>query len=228
MVSQNQTTQIRIKFKKYGSLIYISHLDLARTMQRIMVRSGIDIWYSEGFNPQPKIVFAVPLPVGVESECEYMDIKINSTMECEEIKHRLANNLPKEMEIIDVYFPESKLKNVVYIDHEIKIHSAAITKDTPKQIESLFENDVFVMKFSKGNEKQINVKEYIYSLNATLVGDDLLINAILCAGSDKNLNPELLIDAIRKNTKILNGSPIEEYYSIRRKDMLTCDLKSFS
>ena len=94
MVPQNEIIPIRIKFKKYGSLMYVSHLDTAKTMQRIMLRAGIDIWYTEGFNPQPKIVFAVPLPVGVESECEFMDIKINSYMSCEEIASRLSANFP--------------------------------------------------------------------------------------------------------------------------------------
>ena len=74
MVSENEAIKVRIKFKKYGSLMYISHLDLSRTMQRIMVRSGIDIWYSEGFNPQPRIVsdvkIGLPINSGCRIECE--------------------------------------------------------------------------------------------------------------------------------------------------------------
>lgn len=227
MVSQNQIIQVRIKFKKYGSLMYISHLDLAKTMQRIMVRAGIDIWYSEGFNPQPKIVFAVPLPVGVESDCEYMDIKLNSFMECEEIKQRLNNNFPMEMEVIDVYIPEQKLKNIVYIDYNIEITSKNISDNTVKELDELFKNDLFVTKKSKGNEKQINIKEYINSIDIRLNNGQILIKAIICSGSDKNLNPELLIEAIRANTPILNGSALEEFYSIKRTDMLCADLSSF-
>ena len=227
MVPQEQVSQVRIKFKKYGSLMYISHLDLARTMQRIMVRAGIDIWYSEGFNPQPRIVFAVPLPVGVESDCEDMDIKLNSHMECDAIKHALSENFPSEMEVIDVYVPEQKMKNIVYIDYDIKINSKAITEDTPLQVIRLLQNDVFVTKKSKGSEKQVNVTEYIHSISASLEDSALCISAIICSGSDKNLNPELLIEAIRANTKLLNGSPLEETYSIRRKEMLCADLTPF-
>lgn len=227
MVPQEQVSQVRIKFKKYGSLMYISHLDLARTMQRIMVRAGIDIWYSEGFNPQPRIVFAVPLPVGVESDCEYMDIKLNSHMECDEIKRALSENFPSEMEVIAVYVPEQKMKNIVYIDYDIKINSKAITEDTPLQVIRLLQNDVFVTKKSKGSEKQVNVTEYIHGISASLKDSVLCISAVICSGSDKNLNPELLIEAIRANTKLLNGSPLEETYSIRRKEMLCADLTPF-
>lgn len=227
MVPQNQVSQVRIKFKKYGSLMYISHLDLAKTMQRIMVRAGIDIWYSEGFNPQPRIVFAVPLPVGVESECELMDIKLNSPMECDEIKRRLNENFPSEMEVTDVYVPEQKMKNVVYIDYIIKIQSKSINDSTPFQVMRLLQTDVFVTKKSKGTEKQINVKEYIHSVSTFIEDGTLVIKAIICSGSDKNLNPELLVEAIRENTHLLKGSPLEELYSIKRKKMLCADLSEF-
>ena len=227
MVSENQVMQVRIKFKKYGSLMYISHLDLARTMQRIIVRSGIDIWYSEGFNPQPKIVFAVPLPVGVESECEYMDIKLNSFMEFEEIKERLSKNVPDEMEILDVYAPEQKFKNISYIDYEICIHSDKITNSLGSELEELFLGDIFVIKKSKGAEREINIKDYIKSISFATEANILTVKAVICSGNEKNLSPELLVEAIRKNTDVLNGSPTEQYYSIWRKEMLQEDLTVF-
>lgn len=227
MVPQNEIIPIRIKFKKYGSLMYVSHLDTAKTMQRIMLRAGIDIWYSEGFNPQPKIVFAVPLPVGVESECEFMDIKINSYMSCEEIASRLSNSFPDEMKIIDVYVPEQKLKNIVYIDYEMEIVSPSVKDDTADVISKLLSEDLFVTKKSKGTEKEINVKDYIKSVDVKDENGKIKINAILCGGGDKNINPELVIEAIRANTGILNGNPTEEYYSILRKRMLCEDLTEF-
>ena len=227
MVPQNEIIPIRIKFKKYGSLMYVSHLDTAKTMQRIMLRAGIDIWYSEGFNPQPKIVFAVPLPVGVESECEFMDIKINSYMSCEEIASRLSNIFPDEMKVIDVYVPEQKLKNIVYIDYEMEIVSPSVKDDTADIISKLLSKDLFVTKKSKGTEKEINVKDYIKSVDVKDENGKIKINAILCGGGDKNINPELVIEAIRANTGILNGNPTEEYYSILRKRMLCEDMTEF-
>lgn len=227
MVSENEAIKVRIKFKKYGSLMYISHLDLSRTMQRIMVRSGIDIWYSEGFNPQPRIVFACPLPVGVESECELMDIKINTPMECDEIKRRLNDNFPSEMEALDVYFPEAKIKEIAYIDYEIRINSTKISGGICEKLENMFSHDLFVIKKSKGSEKEINIKEYINSFSAKIKQNELVIHTVLCSGGEKNLSPELLVDTIRKNTELLNGSPLEEYYSVMRKQILKANLEVF-
>ena len=72
---------VRIKFIKVGSLQYISHLDLQRTMARACrTKSGL---VYRGFNPHIKLVFAVPLAVGVESICEFLDIRITGDISCE-------------------------------------------------------------------------------------------------------------------------------------------------
>jgi radical SAM-linked protein len=186
------------------------------------------MWYSEGFNPQPKIVFAVPLPVGVESNCEYMDIKLNSFMELDDIKERLNKNFPEEMEVLDVYIPEQKFKNIAYIDYEIVIHSNKVDELTPKLLQNVFVGDIFLVKKSKGAEKEINIKDYINSISFELCTESSVkIKAILSAGNEKNLNPELVVEAIRKNTDLLNGSPIEQYYSVFREKMLCEDLTVF-
>ena len=226
--TSSEMLPIRVKFSKKGNLMYISHLDLAKTMQRIMVRADIDIWYSEGFNPQPKIVFAVPLPVGVESDCELLDIRINSPMELWEIKSRLQKNFPEEMQVLDVYVPEVKFKNIAYIDYTIKLCSPKITEQAAKDVENLFKDECNVTKITKsGKEKVVNLCEFISSLKAEYVNGEIIISTILCADGERYLNPELLIEAIRKNLNILTSDSTEEYYSILRNQMLNSDLTIF-
>ena len=58
---------LRIRFCKVGALSYISHLDLMRTMTRVMKRAHLPIRYTGGYNPKPHLVFSAPLPVGAES-----------------------------------------------------------------------------------------------------------------------------------------------------------------
>lgn len=227
MVSEKEIIPIRIKFSKLGDLMYISHLDLARTMQRIIVRSGIDIWYSEGFNPQPKIVFAVPLPVGVESECELMDIKINTHMEIDEIKQRISKNFPAQMKLLDVYIPEVKFKNIAYIDYSIRIYSKDINADTCIRINELFKSECRIIKKSKSGEKEINISEYVNSVGAELKDGFVEISAILSADNDRYLNPELFIEAIKQDTGLLSSDDINEYYTILRNKMLNNDLTEF-
>lgn len=71
--------KIRIKFRKYGVMKFIGHLDMMRYFQKAMRRAEIDIAYSEGFSPHQIMSFAAPLGVGITSDGEYLDIEVHST-----------------------------------------------------------------------------------------------------------------------------------------------------
>lgn len=62
---------IFFKFTKTGSAAYIPHLDTARAIMRSFVRADIGVKHSQGFNPHPLMYFSPPIPLGVESLCEY-------------------------------------------------------------------------------------------------------------------------------------------------------------
>ena len=66
--------RLRIKFSRGPEIKFISHLDIIRLWQRAFNRAGIEIAYSSGFTPHPRISLAAPLPLGVTSEAELMDI----------------------------------------------------------------------------------------------------------------------------------------------------------
>ena len=70
--------KLRIKFKKYGPVRFIGHLDVMRFFQKAIRRAGIDVTYSTGFSPHQIMSFAAPLGVGLTSNGEYMDIQVNS------------------------------------------------------------------------------------------------------------------------------------------------------
>ena len=97
---------VRVKFRKVGDLQYISHLDLVRTMQRVSNRAKLPLWYTEGFNPKPKMVFGPPLSTGVESECEFLDLRFTESVDFEEIKLRLNENLTDSMRVYDAGLDE--------------------------------------------------------------------------------------------------------------------------
>jgi radical SAM-linked protein len=68
--------RLRIKFSRGPEIKFISHLDIVRLWQRAFNRAGIEIAYSTGFTPHPRISLAAPLPLGVTSEAELMDVFI--------------------------------------------------------------------------------------------------------------------------------------------------------
>jgi radical SAM-linked protein len=66
----------RLRFSKTGRLRDISHLDLMRLFTRAFRRAGVQLRYSEGFNPHPRISCAQPLSLGAEGVSEYLDIEV--------------------------------------------------------------------------------------------------------------------------------------------------------
>lgn len=159
MLSQNVTypCPVRIKFEKMNVLKFISHLDVMRTMKTALTRAGIPVWYTEGFNPHPKMVFSLPLSIGTESVCEYMDIKITEPMSCEEIKRRLGAALTSDMAITEVYLPKMKFQDIAYALYEV-------TPYEDYDLSPLDAERIMVKKHSKKGEIEVDLKERIKSV----------------------------------------------------------------
>lgn len=84
----------RARFNKNGRLRWLGHLDLVRMLVRALRRAGFAMVYSEGFNPRPRVSFGPALPVGVDSEAEYMDFESHDRLDAETARERINAALP--------------------------------------------------------------------------------------------------------------------------------------
>ncbi|MBQ9603988.1 MAG: DUF2344 domain-containing protein, partial [Firmicutes bacterium] len=98
----NEIYKYRIKFTKIDKMRYIGHLDLLKYFQRAVKRANVPIAYSTGFNPHQLMSFATPLPLGMGSTSEYVDIRLETPMECEDIKAALNAQMSLGMELTEV------------------------------------------------------------------------------------------------------------------------------
>ena len=122
MVQVNNTPiNLRIKFHKLGSLQYISHLDLVRTMYKIVVRSGLPLWYTEGFIPKPKMVFAAPLSIGTESLCEFLDVRLSERVDESVAKELMNKNMTDEMQVLEAYYTERPFTELKWLSYTVSI-----------------------------------------------------------------------------------------------------------
>ena len=220
---------IRIKFFKTGSLQYISHLDLHRLINRALVRAGIPIWYTQGFNPHAKMVFALPLPVGVESVCEYLDVKIDKNIPNDDVKELLNKQLTNELQVIEVYDPTTKFADISKADYRILLDSISASPSLAGKINDFFASGPILMaKKTKSGEKEIDISALIHSFKAEFCGDcgKIKINTTLTAGSE-SLSPEFIMAALRKNEILPAVSLKDESYSIMRLRVLSADGKEF-
>ena len=219
---------IRIKFRKVGDLQYISHLDLVRTMQKALKRAGLKMWYTEGFNPKPKMVFGPPLSIGVESECEFLDIRLLDEPDFDGIKAKLDSVLPMELGVIEVFSPKAALSDIAWLSYDMTVKS----EETPdcvigKLREFFAREEITVTKKSKKGDLTVNIRPLIKSVSFDLIDGGAKINCLLSSSSESFLNPEHLMRAIRDNTEIFKGNLIKESYTVLRKDAYLSDMTEF-
>ena len=213
---------LRLKFKKVGSLQYISHLDLVRTMHKIVTRASLPLWYTEGFNPKPKLIFAAPLSIGTESVCEYMDVKLVDDIPPEEAMRRLNANMTDEMQILDAYYTETKPTDLKWLSYRITVKTDGASQDMADKCNALFASEcIEVAKKAKAGEepKIVNIKPQIHSAVAQYDSeeDKLVIDATLSSDSSAFLNPEYVVKALRRYVGILSAEDItREYWTIMR------------
>ena len=225
MVQVNPTKQfLRFKFIKRGNLQYISHLDLVRTMHKVIVRAKLPLYYSEGFNPKPKMVFAAPLSIGTESLCEYMDLRVNEYIDPKEAMDRLNANMTHEMQVVEAYYPETKFTDIKWMSYEIKINSPFVTDTTVESCNNLFASSSIEVQ-KKNSDARIEIRHLINSVETKREGSTLILNAILSADPSAFLNPEYVIKALRDKCNLLVAEDLlSESYEILRLKVYKSDM----
>lgn len=209
MLSEN----VRIKFAKVGKMKYISHLDLQRTMKTAFRRAGIPIKYTEGFNPHPKLVFALTVSVGSESVCEFLDISLASPISREDFVNSWNNAMSDSLKLLDVYKPTTKFADLAYSSYEI-----VFDKELDKSlIDTALDEPMIVKKHSKKGEKIEDIRSAVVSLSC----EGAILKTTLAAAQGVYLNPEYLVKALADR-----GVDTSEY-QITRTGVYFADMKEF-
>ncbi|MFO0936128.1 MAG: TIGR03936 family radical SAM-associated protein [Gemmataceae bacterium] len=89
--------KIRFRFRKADALRLISHLDTMRCFERMLRRASIPFKSSAGFNPKPRLVLALSLPLGVVGDCEVAELELTEAHDVNDITNRLAAVAPPGM-----------------------------------------------------------------------------------------------------------------------------------
>jgi radical SAM-linked protein len=137
--------RLRIRFSRGEEIKYISHLDLMRLWQRALNRAGLEIAYSEGFNPHPRMSLAAPLALGVTSEAELMDIVLAKWVSPHSFPAAVGRQLPRGITVDGVYNTPltmpSLQSQVRYAEYTVEIKTEKTKTDIESAITSLLEKE---------------------------------------------------------------------------------------
>ncbi|MGN0506696.1 MAG: TIGR03936 family radical SAM-associated protein [Lachnospiraceae bacterium] len=207
----------RIKFAKYGTMKFISHLDVMRYFQKAIRRAGLPVMYSEGFNPHQIMSFASPLGVGQTSEAEYFDLALTEEMPAEELCDRLNQTMTEGMRILGaILLPEPKPQEkretamaLVAASDYLVLLKDGYEENTDKEFlrrefkNFLSKSEILTVKKSKKTETEVNLAQFIFDFSidgkttpySGEYDNGLVFYLLLSSGSVNNIKPDTVMEA---------------------------------
>jgi len=215
----------RLEFTKEGKAIYISHLDLMRTMRRALLRAGMPVAHTEGFNPHADITIALPLPLGHSSCCELMDFKLQNPGDMQNALEKLNDALPEGIRVKDIYEEGRPFKQIEYLEHRLILdYGTPFPDDAAERLSRLFaRQELVIFRKTKKSEGDSDIAPCIHNCTVSAAGDrQITVEAVLTAMRPM-LNPTYLIAAIEKYAPDL----VPDFVRYARLGVYDAEMKQF-
>lgn len=216
--------RLRLRFSKTGRAVYISHLDLMRTMQRAFQRAEIGLKYSEGFNPHAQMSIALPLSVGAGSLCEVMDFRLREYISPSEMVFRLNRSLPEGIKALEIYEWESKAKNIKWLDIDgIFEYDERNYEDMATGLMDFFAREsIVIQRKTKSGMGESDIAPAIRSIMFGACANGVEVKAVVSA-QEPTLNPEHLVTALKQ----LAPELAPDFAEFTRTQLYDADMRVF-
>lgn len=188
----------RIKFRKYGVMKFIGHLDVMRFFQKVMRRADIPIAFTGGYSPHMIMSFANPLGVGVTSDGEYFDIELTEDIDMNAAVYRMNQVMVEGIDIVNMVpisddKKQTGMSIVAAADYLSTLKKGIFPDDwKEKAVEFMNQPTISIVKKTKKSEKEVDIKPMIYKFE--IRGESIYMQ--VATGSVENLKPELVMQAL--------------------------------
>ncbi len=192
--------RLRITFGKAGPLRYTSNLDMAKIWERVLRRADLPLLYTRGFNTRPRISLAMPLPLGISSECEILDISLRERLDfCEaSLRERLLAVSPQGLSIVAITEVDprssSMQSRISSAEYRIRFHDALERASLQRKIDELLCQETIIVERRRRRKRSVmDVRPLILSLE---IGEQADLLAHLSVGDRGNLRPDHLLELL--------------------------------
>lgn len=217
--------KIRVKFRKYGPVRFIGHLDVMRYFQKALRRAEIDVKYTSGFSPHQIMSFASPLGVGLESNGEYMDIECSSATGSQNMMERLNRTGAPGIEVISVKrLPDNAgnaMASVAAAEYTVRFREGRQPAfDFVSATDTFLAREhIFVARETKKGTQDVDIRPGIYQMKTCFEPDgSLAVRLLLDASSAGNVRPGRVMEAF---CGTFGASLEENALSITREEIYT-------
>lgn len=190
-----------VEFRKDDIVRHLGLLDLQRTMQRALRRSGLPIKYSSGFNPHIVMSFASALSTGIPGDAELLDVSLSGEVTEQECFEAMNRVLPPSLPVTRVRLVEDGFPKVMaalrQAEYRIRLSgegTEAIVSAIPA---FLAETEIMAMRKSKRGEALVNIRPMLHLLTAEHSGSgEATLLARVSFVETATLKPDLLLSSL--------------------------------
>ena len=193
--------EVRLQFSKEGRAVYISHLDVMRCFSRAMGRAGLPVHYTQGFNPQPYLVFSPPLSLGYAGQAEFCDFSLeDDALPLEQVAGLLAATMPEGLCPKSSAAPVHKLGLLHKATYTIALELGGGSVATAEEVEAcLTRSEITVIKKSKRRQIETNIAPLIEQLSVETRGNGIMLFCRLAVVGEGALNPRYLVEVLQRD-----------------------------
>jgi radical SAM-linked protein len=181
--------KLRFRFEKTGTLRLLSHLDLARSLERMLRRAALPFKSTAGFHPGPRLVFALSLPLGVVGREEVLELELTEPRDAEDVRAALNAQAPAGLAFTSAAVVPMKATAVPRrIVYRVELPPDRVAETEARAAALLAQDKVWVERL-RPNPKRLNVRPYLRALgvDGTTLSLDLWVTQTGTARADELL-----------------------------------------
>lgn len=195
--------KLRIKYHKEHHLRFVAHLEMVRLMERVFRRMNLPLKYTEGFNPHPRISFASPLSVGVESVAELLDVELMEKMSIKTILERSQGALPRGLVFETAKYVTDKrslMSLVTWAEYTVQVDCFVEAWRMKEVIGELMAMETLMAekKGGKSDGKTVDIRPQIDEITLIPSEQGATLRMVLANGSGGSLKPELVVQTLSR------------------------------
>ncbi|MDZ7392801.1 MAG: TIGR03960 family B12-binding radical SAM protein [candidate division KSB1 bacterium] len=189
---------MRMRYRKRGLARFLSHLDVVRVFERAFARAGVELAFSQGFNPRPKIAYGPALAVGHESEAEYLDFQYLHAPQAN-LAALVGAELPEGLEVMEMrplYGKGSSLNALItQAEYVVTFPNGAPADDLAKRIEALLARETIRVQRQKADGTvEVDIRPFVRRIEVRADGQELFI--VLGLDNGKTARVEEVVAAL--------------------------------
>ncbi|MGP0064443.1 MAG: TIGR03936 family radical SAM-associated protein [Isosphaeraceae bacterium] len=197
--------KVRLRFAKCDDLRLVSHHDLMRCLERMLRRARVPMALTQGFNPRPKMTFALALGLGIAAHREVVDLELSEPMEPFQLLVRLSEVAPPGFVWVDAHAlpPDAAPPRPRSVEYRIPVHDDRRDGARAALEEFLAAETWPVVRRRKDREQPFDLRPHVV---AAELSDDGMLRFRLAVSNDGSARPEDVLEAIRLRDLLDDGA----------------------